>query len=372
MSPVASMNVALESFVKTHAEQFVQHRRRMLMEIEKIINPLLAEVKKIDAKFDFELISPNSFYVVKSPTHFEVLLIFQGIDPEEISIEDGQTPPGFSLARLTGKRMVSRWKFCSGNSNPSKVYMSAKIVKEKLFELVKRVVNDGPNDRQQEAGKARIAVNEACDDDTISLLVSGHDAEPFSLDLVPAIPCPGRWVFSAHAWQSKPADWANRKFKEELIRSGIHLVARPSPSKSGYQWQIDFPGPMRKLLELDMGCRTKCLLILEIIMENMHSFQERCDSFQLETLAMHVTEKFPIRSFWSDEKLSKRFLDTVKELQRCLSERNLGHIFLPNVNLFRDVNKLALDSWEEGIQKVLRDPEKFLNTFELFKYTTSL
>lgn len=365
------MNVALESFVKTHAEHFVQHRRRMLMEIEKIINPLLTEVKKIDAKFDFELISPNSLFVVKSPSHFEMLLIFQGIDPGEISIEDGQTPAGFSLARLTGKKMVSRWKFCSGNSNPSKVYMSAKIVKEKLFELVKRVVNDEPNSRQQE-GKVSIAVNEACDDDTISLLVSGHDAEPFSLALVPAIPCPGRWVFSAHAWESKPADWANRKLKEELIRSGIHLVARPSPSKSGYQWEIDFPGPMRKLLELDMGCRTKCLLILEIIMENMQSSEERCDSFQLETLVMHVTEKFPIRSFWSDEKFSKRFLDIMKELQRCLAERSLGHIFLSNVNLFRDVDKLALESWEEGVNKVLSDPEKFLNTFELFKYTTSL
>lgn len=369
MSPVPKMNVALESFVKTHADHFVQHRRRMLMTIEKIINPLLAEVKKIDAKFDFELIGPNSFYVVKSPTHVEVLLIFQGIDPEEISIEDGQTPAGFSLARLTGKRMVSRWKFCSGNSNPSKVYLSAKIVKEKLFEFVKRVVNDEPNVHE---GKANIAVNEAGDDDTISLLVSGHDAEPFSLDLVPAIPCPGRWVFSAHAWKSKPADWVNRKLKEELIRSGIHLVARPSPRKSGYQWQIDFPGPMRKLLELDMGCRTKCLLILEIIMENMQPCKERCDSFQLETLVMCVTEKFPIKSFWSDEKLTNRFLDIMKELQRCLSERSLSHIFLPNVNLFRDVDKLALDSWEEGVQKVLKDPEIFLNTFELFKYTTSL
>ena len=365
------MNVALESFVKTHAEHFVQHRQRMLMEIEKIINPLLAEVKKIDAKFDFELISPNSFYVFKSPSHFEVLLIFQGIDPGEISIEDGQTPAGFSLARLTGKKMVSRWKFCSGNSNPSKVYMLAKIVKEKLFELVKRVVNDVHNDRQRE-GKVSIAVNEACDDDTISLLVSGHDAEPFSLDLVPAIPCPGRWVFSAHAWESKPAEWANKKFKEQLIRGGIHLVARLSPNKSGYQWQIDFPGPMRKLLELDMGCRTKCLLILEMIMENTQSCKERCDSFSLETLVLHVTEKFPIRSFWSDEKICKRFLDLMKELQRCLAERSLAHIFLSNVNLFRDVDKLALENWEEGVQKVLNDPEKFLNTFELFKYTTSL
>lgn len=365
------MNVALENFLKTHAENFVLHRRRMLMEIEKIINPLLAEVKNIDAKFDFETIGPNSFYTVKSPKHYELLLIFQGIDPEEISIEDGQTPAGFSLARLTGKKMVSRWKFCSGNSNPSKVYVSAKIVKEKLFEPIKRVINSTPF-CQQFGGKLSIALNDTCDDDPISLLVSGHDVEPFSLDLVPAIPCPGRWVFSAHAWESKPADWANKRFKEELVRSGVHLVARPSPSKSSYQWQIDFPGPMRKLLELDMGCRTKCLLVVEILMEDIQSGRERCNSFHLETVVMHVTERFPIRSFWSDEKFGKRFLDIMKELQQSLSERSLGHTFLPNVNLFRDLDKLALGNCEEGVQKVLSHPEKFLNTFELFNCTTSL
>ena len=365
------MNDVLENFLKTHAENFVLHRQKMLMEIEKVINPLLAEVKNIDAKFDFETISANSFHIVKSPNRYELLLVFQGIDPGEISIEDGQTPAGFSLARLTGKKMVSRWKFCSGNSNPSKVYMSAKIVKEKLFELVKRVVNSAPF-RGHLGGKLSIALNDTCDDDAISLLVSGHDMETYSLDLVPAIPCPGRWVFSAHAWESKPADWASKRFKEELIRSGVHLVARPSPSKSSYQWQIDFPGPTRKLLELDMGCRTKCLLVLEIIMEDIQSGRDRCNSFHLETLVMHATERFPIKSFWSDEKFAKRFIEIVKELQKCLSERSLGHTFLPNVNLFRDLDKLALANCEEEVKKILNDPEKFLNTFELFKCTTSL
>ena len=365
------MNAALDNFLKTHAEDFVFHRRRRLLEIEKIINPLLTEVKKIDAKFDFEMISPNSFYIIKSPSQYEMLLIFQGIDPGEISIEDGQTPPGFSLARLTGKKMVSSWKFCSGNSNPSKVYMSAKIVKEKLFELVKRVVNSAPF-RGFQGGKFCIRINESRDDDTISLMVSGHGVEPYSLDLIPAIPCPGRWVFSAHAWETKQGDWSSRRLKEELIGRGIHLVARPSPSKSSYQWQIDFPGPMRKLLDLDMGCRTKCLLILEVILENMQSFRDRCNSFHLETLVMHVTERFPVKSFWNDEKFAKRFLDIFKELQQCLLEKSLRHIFLPNVNLFRDIDKLALENCEEAVQKVLSDPETFLNTFELSKYTTSL
>lgn len=48
----------------------------MLMIVEKIINLLLVEVKKIDVKFDFELIGFNSFYVVKLLIYVEVFLIF--------------------------------------------------------------------------------------------------------------------------------------------------------------------------------------------------------------------------------------------------------------------------------------------------------
>ena len=365
------INEALADFLKTHAENFILHRQKRVMEIEKIINPILTEVRNIDARFDFETLSPNSFYSFKSSSHYEILLIIQGIDPEEIAIEDGQTPPGFSLARLTGRKMVSRWKFCSGNSNPSKVYISAKIVKEKLYELVKRVVNNGSFLGEQE-GNFCIQVDEKRDDDAIWLSVSGHDVESFTLDLIPAISCPERWVFSAHAWETRHPDWPSKKLKEEIVRGGIHLVARPPPSKSSYQWQIDFSGPMRKLIELDMGCRTRCLLVLEIILEDMQSGRRGCDPFHLKTVVIRVTEQFPVKSFWNDDKLAKRFMAVIKELQKCLLERNLGHVFLPNVNLLRDVDKLALESCKEGVDKVLQDPENFFKEFELFQYTTSL
>ncbi|XP_022804771.1 protein mab-21-like 3 [Stylophora pistillata] len=364
------MKAALENFLKKHADAFVRYRRKKLMEIENIINPLLEGVKKLDEKFDFEMMNCNSFYIIKSPIHYEVLLNFHGVDPEEISVEDGQAPAGFTLVRLSGKKMVSRWKFCSGNSNPSKVYLSAKTVREKLFELSKRVIASSSYLGLLEARNFCVEVTD--DDEVISLRVSGHDVEAYSVDLLPAIPCPGRWVFSAHAWESKQADWTSKTLKEEVIKSGFHLVARPSPSRSSYQWQIDFPGPMRKLLEVNMGCRIKCLLILEIIMGDMHSQRDTCDSFQLETIVLRITEHYPVKSFWSEENFSKRFLDTVIELQRCLSERSLTQIFIPAVNLFQNFDKVTLKRCEEVVRSVLADPENFLNAFQLFQYTTAL
>lgn len=365
------INVVLNNFLKDHAESFILDRQRRLTEIDKVINPILREVKKMDEQFDFDTFRPNSFYTIKSPSHYEILLVFQGIDPNEIAIEDGQTPPGFALARLTGKRMISRWKFCTGNSNPSKVYLSAKTVKEKLCDYVKRVVKSGAAFVGGD-GKSCVEIDDTHNDGAILLSVRGQDSEPFSLDLIPTIPFPGRWVFSAQAWETKLPDWPNKYLKEETLQSGIHLVARPSPSKSSYQWQIGFPVPMRKMLELELGCRTKCLLILDIIVEDMLAGRPGCNPFHLETVVMHVTEQIPVRSFWDEDKFAKRFMDVVKELQKCLLERNLGHVFLPNVNLFRDVDKLALESCKEGLQKVLQDPVKFLCEFELFKYTTNL
>ena len=81
------INAALNCFLETHAETFVLQRRQRLMEIEKVINPILSEVKKIYERFDFETLSGKTFYVVKSPNHYEILLVFQGIDPEELAIE---------------------------------------------------------------------------------------------------------------------------------------------------------------------------------------------------------------------------------------------------------------------------------------------
>lgn len=48
---------------------------------------------------------------------------------------------GFVLVKFIGKKMVFKWKFCSGNSNFSKVYMLVKIVREKFFELVNWVIS---------------------------------------------------------------------------------------------------------------------------------------------------------------------------------------------------------------------------------------
>lgn len=177
---------------------------------------------------------------------------------------------------------------------------------------------------------------------------------------------------SAHAWETKQPDGLSKKLKQDILQRGVQLVARTSPSKSSYQWQIDFSGPMRMLIELDMGCRKTCLLILEIILEDMQCGRSGCDTFHLETLAIRVTHQLPFKSFWDEGKLAKRFMDIIKELQRCLLESNLEHIFLPSINLLRDVDKLALENCKEGLQQILQDTEKYFRQFGLLKYTTSL
>lgn len=83
------MKVVLDNFFKKYVDVFVWYCWKKFKEIENLINVLLEEVKKLDGKFDFEMVNFKSFYIIKLFIYYEVFLIFYGVDFEEIFVEDG-------------------------------------------------------------------------------------------------------------------------------------------------------------------------------------------------------------------------------------------------------------------------------------------
>lgn len=83
------MKVVLDNFFKKYVDVFVWYCWKKFKEIENLINLLLEEVKKLDGKFDFEMVNFKSFYIIKLFIYYEVFLIFYGVDFEEIFVEDG-------------------------------------------------------------------------------------------------------------------------------------------------------------------------------------------------------------------------------------------------------------------------------------------
>lgn len=83
------MKVVLDNFFKKYVDVFVWYCWKKFKEIENFINLLLEEVKKLDGKFDFEMVNFKSFFIIKLFIYYEVFLIFYGVDFEEIFVEDG-------------------------------------------------------------------------------------------------------------------------------------------------------------------------------------------------------------------------------------------------------------------------------------------
>lgn len=83
------MKVVLDNFFKKYVDVLVWYCWKKFKEIENLINLLLEEVKKLDGKFDFEMVNFKSFFIIKLFIYYEVFLIFYGVDFEEIFVEDG-------------------------------------------------------------------------------------------------------------------------------------------------------------------------------------------------------------------------------------------------------------------------------------------
>ena len=364
------IGTALNEFLKLHAESCLLHRKRVRAHIQAVVNPILADVREADPTLDFEPLDMSSFFLAIRSRHvYEVNVNLRSLETEDFSIEDGQTAPGFALVKINSKTRRSKWEMYSGRSNPGKMYLSAKLISEKLLERIKASLKRKP---QHSEKRISVQVSEELFHNTVTLELSGMDPESYFVSLVPAISCAGRWTYSANAWLNEHSHWPNKILKQETISDGIHLVGKPSPTKSAYQWCITFPKPTKRLIQADIGCRNKCLSVMEIILENTPYAPRGVDQSHFKALVLHMSKKFPVQEFWAEDKFSQRFRDLMLELQRCLAEKNLAEFFLPGMNLFRDLEEPTFKIWKLQLKEILQDVERFLQHFENAPYTTAL
>ncbi|XP_001634773.2 protein mab-21-like 3 [Nematostella vectensis] len=346
---------SLEQFLKTHYDGFAARRQKMLGQVKTVLEYLLQALKERDNMFDFEHINSATFFDVKTSNTVEVLLNVQGFDSSEkaLSIEDGQAPPGFAVAKVNSNDWYE-WCVCS---NSGKKYLSSKLINEKLLDHISKIVklhdlhiHDFSIDLEHSFGQQST---------TLKLNVLS-DRDNYHVVLVPTIPCPGRWTYSAHAWQNEGSHWPNKTTKQAAIADGIHLIGRSSHTKSPNHWQIAFLLPIRRLLADKTGCKHKCAMVMRILLENSSTLQEVIAGNHLENVLLHLFKKFPVASFWDEDRFGQRFLDIVNELDKCVRDRHLADFFIPDLNLFNDIDKHAAQLARVELQKLTQNPVEFL------------
>ena len=373
MTTDQSLSASLEDFLAQYGESYVLQRNQNRKFLEAVINPLLAEVNTENFNLRFELMNSESIVYAKNRKEFDVFVNLCNFDALDISIEDGQAPAGFAMVKLqsTGSKNqhTSQRRAFTVTSNSGKTFLSTKLVSGTLLQSIKKILSKGLFPKSQ---NYKLTVEDFPVDNAVVLKVSERFHEDmFSVNLFPAVPCPGRWACSAHAWQIERHHWPNKSTKEEVFRDGIHLTTKPSPVTSPYHWQIAFFKPRRRLLVENVGCRNKCLDVLKITADNCKTLSG-LNEVQIESLMLHMHHKLPVDKFWNNNKFGQRFLDVLKELQSMLETSDLPDFFLPRLNLLRDVQKATKQDCMTQIKDILENPAHFFRSFEICHLNTAL
>ncbi len=103
-------------------------------------------------------------------------------------------------------------------------------------------------------------------------------------------------------------------------------------------------------------CHLTVLKIVKAIRLNCKSQFGMFSSYIYKTLLMHMLRNTSEEDMeeWEPEYLLERFVDYLKRLQSCLSDKYLPHYFLPGVNLLDEVSPATCENLYGYIDKRLR------------------
>ncbi|XP_031554314.1 protein mab-21-like 2 [Actinia tenebrosa] len=371
MSDHAALKSSLDSFWKTNSKSHPTTEETIFRVMKSLLDPILVKLPDRDPVLDFDPLESSKFYQGKTSDVFEVLLCLKNFDSSELglAIEDGKSPAGFAVPKLTDKRTV--WDDFCIRSNSGKKYVSSRIFSEKLLGHLKWLMT------QEIAADAQmnefmIKINEHLSDNTVTFSLSSPTQEVYSVHVFPTIPCRDRWTFGAKMWQTEESHWPTKAMKHECMEQGFYLVGRQAPTKSPCQWQIAFLEQMKKFLEDNNGCRNECLAILKLILHSSPQLQKGVRQYHLETIILNLYKKYPKPSFWTDDKFIPRFLDAVHDLQDCIEQRKLHDFIHLDLNLMKELDKATAESCKMQIKILLEEPEKFFSALDLEQTDTSL
>ncbi|XP_043942873.1 protein mab-21-like 3 [Protopterus annectens] len=192
----------------------------------------------------------------------------------------------------------------------------------------------------------------------LTLIVQQGNTET-NVDLVPFIKDPyNYWHLE---WPREGSTWPSAEKIDECKMMGVDLVA-----KETVFWRYSFSRIEKFLLEgidADGGFRKASLRILKKIRIDYWEsrFRKVLVSYHLKVILFWACENYPDSDFWCD--LNTSFRRLVDDLIDYLSETNLPHYFVDEVNMFKTDNdsKLKLQELCEEVKKLRRNPEQYLS-----------
>jgi hypothetical protein len=354
-------DVLLAEYLESRAMAHLKRYSKILQKVERVVNPLLKELKKRDKRFNFEPMSPDGFFRVRQRNVLEVFLVFKKIDASKVSFIEMDSPTGVAFVSSKAAKLQNSWlDLMEGGSNQG-FFLSSERIREYLCSFLQ--------DFSREKGILDPKVWFHCtnnDEDGLVLSIS-YEGEQLFVHLIPTIFLKAVWPDCASMWKKVLFRWPEDYIRCKIVNEGIHLTCQPvkaSLQHSSMLWQISFLIGEKILLNTaNVGCRNKCLQIAKTILEDSLCYPEGLMPYHLETITLHLNSMISSPSLWQDANLSPRFLDLMSSLQKSLSQASCAHFFAPSIQLFDDVSPNLLKNLAARVKRILDKPEEFFQTF---------
>ena len=361
-------DVLLADYLESRGMEHLKRYGKVLQKVEKVVNPLLKELKKRDKRLNFQPMSPDGFFRVRQQNVLEVFLIFKKLDTNKVSFIEMDSPTGVAFVSSKAAKLQNSWlDLMEGGSNQG-FFLSSERLREYICSFLQ--------DLSREKGILDSKVWFHCtnnEEDGLVLSVL-YEGEQLFVHLIPTIFLKAVWPNCASMWKKVLFRWPEDYVRMKIVDEGIHLTCQPvkaSLQHSSIFWQINFLIGEKILLNTaNVGCRNKCLQIAKTILEDTLCYPEGLTPYHLETITLHLNSMISSPTLWQDAHLTPRFLDLMSALQKSLSQGTCTHFFAPSIQLFDDLPPHILKTLAARVKHILEKPEDFFQTFYRDTLTT--
>ena len=359
---IPKLDSLLLSFLEDKGMAHLRRYRQVFQKIEKVVNPLLKELKKRDKRLEFEPMSSCGYFQVLRRNVLEVFVVFKKLDASKVSFVEMDSPFGTAFVGIKATKLHKKWADLIQGGASQGFFLSSSILREYM--------NSFLQDISMEKGVLGSNVWYHCtnnDEEGLVLSIS-YEGEQFFVHLTPAIFLREVWPKCAAMWKTVLFRWPDDGVRERIVNEGVHLTCQPVKSNhehSSLFWRINFAHGEKLLLQsTNTGCRNKCLQITKTLLEETLSYPIGLTPYHLETVTLHLNYLITSPTLWLEENLGPRFLDLLSTLYKSLTQGSCSNFFAPSVELFSDVSPSALKTLSSRVKRILDFPVFFFQTFE--------
>lgn len=309
--------------------------------VQSVVNILLSAVAKYDTKFTFQAVDTSSFFVEKATNHFELLVFVssQSLRLAEVRVQEEKVCKELAYIEIVKETNTHKnWKSLCGKSSSEKEYLSSKMLRFELSNLLSKLLTDMLFLQHYHDKKINgIEIRNISSEDAVTLEIKIRGLT-LIVDLITSIDCEGLWPFQRCSTKGETicGNASNMKCKRKSINCGIQLVSKPTPME--YHWKICFCKAERYELNFNkFPQRNKCFELLKAFVY----IELGCDFlklYHLQTVLLHQSAKFADEKQWRAEKMSDRFYGLVRLLECFVQNKYCPHFFIASVNLFTEIS----------------------------------